>query len=131
MVPDFGRDDVWMPPYQARGRLLKPGMTERDIYKQTLNNNDPDSLILLARPKISEKTYTLKRNKNQVVRITLSRQRPNDIYEMKNSFRNLSGLPDTSHACLPVGRDTVTILMWRNKDALFSIFASHHERGPF
>ncbi len=28
MVPDFRRDDFWMPPYQARGRLLKSGMTE-------------------------------------------------------------------------------------------------------
>ncbi len=32
MVPDFGRDDVWMPPYQVRGRLLKSGMTEKAVY---------------------------------------------------------------------------------------------------
>ena len=28
-----------MPPYQVRGRLLKSGMTEKDIYKQTLINS--------------------------------------------------------------------------------------------
>jgi hypothetical protein len=28
MVPDFRRDDVWMPPYQVRGRLLKSSMTD-------------------------------------------------------------------------------------------------------
>jgi hypothetical protein len=27
-VQGFRRDGVWMPPYQARGRLLKSGMTE-------------------------------------------------------------------------------------------------------
>ena len=31
MVPDFRRDDVWMPPYQLRGRLLKSGMTENAV----------------------------------------------------------------------------------------------------
>jgi hypothetical protein len=36
MVPDFRRDDVWMPPYQVRGKLLKSGMTEKAIYGQTL-----------------------------------------------------------------------------------------------
>jgi len=36
MVPDFRRDDVWMPPYQVRGRLLKSGMTEKGVYGQTL-----------------------------------------------------------------------------------------------
>jgi hypothetical protein len=36
-VPDFRRDDVWMPPYQVRGRLLKSGMTEKTVYGQTLN----------------------------------------------------------------------------------------------
>ena len=29
MVPDFRRDDVWMPPYQVWGRLLRSGMTEK------------------------------------------------------------------------------------------------------
>ncbi len=29
MVPDFRRDDVWMSPYQVRGRLLRSGMTEK------------------------------------------------------------------------------------------------------
>jgi hypothetical protein len=38
MVPDFRRDDVWMPPYQVRGRLLKSGMTEKAVYGQTLLN---------------------------------------------------------------------------------------------
>ena len=38
MVPDFRRDDVWMPPYQVRGRLLKSGMTENAVYGQTLSN---------------------------------------------------------------------------------------------
>ena len=38
MVPDFRRDDVWMPPYQVRGRLLKSGMTEKAVYGQTLFN---------------------------------------------------------------------------------------------
>ncbi len=38
MVPYFRRDDVWMPPYQVRGRLLKSGMTEKAIYGQTLFN---------------------------------------------------------------------------------------------
>jgi len=36
MVPDFCRDDVWMPPYQARGKLLKLGMTEKAVYGETL-----------------------------------------------------------------------------------------------
>ena len=36
MVPDFRLDDVWMPPYQVRGRLRKPGMTEKAVYGQTL-----------------------------------------------------------------------------------------------
>jgi len=36
MVPDFRRDDVWMPPYQVRGRLLASGMTEMAVYRQTL-----------------------------------------------------------------------------------------------
>jgi hypothetical protein len=36
MVPDFRRDDVWMPPYQVRGGLLKSGMTEKAVYGQTL-----------------------------------------------------------------------------------------------
>ena len=36
MVPDFRRDDVWIPPYQVRGRLLKSGMTEKAVYGQTL-----------------------------------------------------------------------------------------------
>gem|GEM_PF-4268382 len=31
---------LWMPPYQARGRLLKSGMTEKDIYKRTLFSED-------------------------------------------------------------------------------------------
>jgi hypothetical protein len=39
MVPDFRRDDIWMPPYQARGMLLKSDMTENAVYGQTLNNN--------------------------------------------------------------------------------------------
>src|SRR4030042_1682742 len=39
MVPDFRRDDVWMPPYQVRGRLLKSGMTEKAVYGQTLNRS--------------------------------------------------------------------------------------------
>jgi len=39
MIPDFRRDDVWMPPYQVRGRLLKSGMTEKAVYGQTLNNH--------------------------------------------------------------------------------------------
>jgi hypothetical protein len=38
MDPDFRRDDVWMPPYQVRGRLLKSGMTEKAVYGQTLNS---------------------------------------------------------------------------------------------
>jgi sec-independent protein translocase protein TatA len=29
MVPDFRRDNVWMPPYQVRGRLLRSGMTRK------------------------------------------------------------------------------------------------------
>jgi hypothetical protein len=29
MVPDFCRDDVWIPPYQVRGKLLKSGMTAK------------------------------------------------------------------------------------------------------
>ena len=29
IVPDFRRDGVWMPPCQARGRLIKSGMTEQ------------------------------------------------------------------------------------------------------
>ena len=37
MVPDFRRDDVWMPPYQVRGRLLKSGMTEKAVYGQIAN----------------------------------------------------------------------------------------------
>ncbi|MDP2971980.1 MAG: hypothetical protein Q8P64_22635, partial [Deltaproteobacteria bacterium] len=47
MVPDFRRDDVWMPPYQVRGRLLKSGMTENAVYGQTLNTNlsKPPSLV--------------------------------------------------------------------------------------
>jgi hypothetical protein len=36
MVPDFRRDDFWMPPYQVRGKLLKSGMTEKAVYGQTL-----------------------------------------------------------------------------------------------
>jgi|MudIll2142460700_1097286.scaffolds.fasta_scaffold70383_2 hypothetical protein len=28
MVSNFRRDDVWMPPYRVRGRLLKSGMTD-------------------------------------------------------------------------------------------------------
>ena len=37
MVPDFRRDDVWIPPYQVRGRLLKSGMAgEKGLYRQTL-----------------------------------------------------------------------------------------------
>jgi hypothetical protein len=28
----------WMPPYQIRGKLLKSGMTDKDIYGQTLIN---------------------------------------------------------------------------------------------
>jgi hypothetical protein len=36
MVPDFRRDDVWMPPYQERGRLIKSGMTDQAVYGQTL-----------------------------------------------------------------------------------------------
>jgi len=36
MVPDFDRDDVWMPPYQVRGRLLKSGMTGKAVYRWTL-----------------------------------------------------------------------------------------------
>jgi hypothetical protein len=36
MVPDFRRDDVWMPPYQVRGGLLKSGMTEKAVYGQAL-----------------------------------------------------------------------------------------------
>gem|GEM_PF-922008 len=27
MVPGFRRNDVWIPPCQARGRLIKSGMT--------------------------------------------------------------------------------------------------------
>ena len=40
MVPDFRRDDVWMPPYQVLGRLLKSGMTEKAVYGQTLNREE-------------------------------------------------------------------------------------------
>ncbi len=28
MVPDFYRDDVWMPPYQVRGKIIESGMTD-------------------------------------------------------------------------------------------------------
>jgi len=44
MVPDFRRDDVWMPPYPVRGWLLKSGMTENAIYGQALLNHG--SLLL-------------------------------------------------------------------------------------
>src|SRR4030042_7192041 len=50
MVPDFRRDDVWMPPYQVRGRLLKSGMTEKAVYGQPLNNSLPVLLILHIMP---------------------------------------------------------------------------------
>ena len=41
MVLDFRRDDVWMPPYQVRGKLLKSGMTEKTVYGQTLIIKSP------------------------------------------------------------------------------------------
>ena len=46
MVPDFRRDDVWIPPYQVRGRLLKSGMTEKAVYGQTLISSECLSLNL-------------------------------------------------------------------------------------
>jgi len=36
MAPDLRRDSVWMPAYRVRDRLLKSGMTEKDIYGQAL-----------------------------------------------------------------------------------------------
>jgi len=40
MVPGFRWDDVWRPPYQERGRLLKSGMTEKTYLKKTLFNSN-------------------------------------------------------------------------------------------